>query len=433
MNYKKSYYQISQEIYPMMYLCTSFISGYYIVLSENVYSLYSSGELSLLKEKYPKVFQRLSEGKFIIEECVDEYKQIQENRKKDIEDSSIYHIIVNPTLDCNLSCWYCYENRVPKSAMDEETIEAINKHIVLHYEKTPYKILKLSFFGGEPFLGFDTIRRIVSFAHSFCDKKSIELLLDFTTNGTLCTKETLEFLSRHKCLFQITLDGDREQHNKIKHTRCKSFDAFATTIGNIRRIQEYIKNSFIAVRINYNKDTLKNFDSILKELLPLDRKRMKVILKKIWQVDSKEIPREQLTEVMKLLFENKFIVNYYSQGGICFADRKNQAVFNYDGYVFKCTTISKFDENSSLGVLDRATGDILWDFQKMQYLAEDKSPEECKECQMFPSCGGPCQKRISEDPNWSCFLKSTNFDLSEFVLTQFKTHLIRQQIYEDAK
>ena len=416
-----------------MYLCTSFISGCYIILSESVYSLYNSGELSLLKEKFPKVFQRLSEGKFIIEESVDEYKQIQEERKKEIEDTSVYHIIVNPTLDCNLSCWYCYENRVPKSAMDEETIEAINKHIVHYHKNTPYKILKLSFFGGEPFLGFGAIKKIASFARSFCNANDVKLLLDFTTNGTLCTKEALEFLSGYKCQFQITLDGDREQHNKIKHTRCKSFDAFVTTIGNIHKIQECIKDSFVAIRINYNKDTLKNFDSILKELLSLDRKRMKVILKKIWQVNSKEISQKRLAEVMNILFENKFIVDYYSQGGVCFADRKNQVVFNYDGYVFKCTTISRFDKSNSLGILDRTTGEILWDLQKMQYLAEDKSPDECKECQMYPSCGGPCQKKLSENSCWSCFLNSANFDLSEFVLTQFRIHLVTQQLYEDAK
>ncbi len=412
-----------------MFLCTSFISGYYIILSKDIYCLYNSGQLPLLKEKFPKAFRRLLEGKFIIKECIDEYNLIQENRKKEIEDTSLYHIIVNPTLDCNLSCWYCYENRVPQSAMDESTVEAIKKHIALHYERIPYKTLKLSFFGGEPFIKFQTIKSIVSFARSYCDEKGVELLLDFTTNGTLCTKNTLMFLSDYKCLFQITLDGDKEQHNKVKYTHCKSLDTFSLTVENIRNIQKYIRDSYIAVRINYNKDTLKRFDSILKELRPLDRKRMKVILKKIWQVNSKDIQSEQLTEVIKLLFENKFVVDYYSQGGVCFADRKNQAVFNYDGYVFKCTTIDRFDEDNSLGVLEPTTGNILWKTEKLHYL-EDFTPQECKECVMFPTCGGPCQKRFSEDSNWSCFLKDTNFDLSEYVLTQFETHLIKHQIYD---
>lgn len=202
------------------------------------------------------------------------------------------------------------------------------------------------------------------------------------------------------------------------------------TIKNIRDIQRYIKDSRVAIRINYDKDTLLSFNSILNELLPLDRKRTKVILKKIWQVDSKDISREQLDGVMQLLFENKFVVDYYSQGGICFADRKNQAVFNYDGYVFKCTTIDRFDEDNSLGVLEQTTGNILWKTEKMQYL-EDFTPQECKECVMYPTCGGPCQKRFSEDSNWSCFLKNTHFNLSEYVLTQFKAHLIKQQIYDD--
>lgn len=430
MEYKKSVYQFSQAIHPKIYLCTSFISGYHILLSKEVYALYNLSKLSLLRERFPKVFQRLLEGEFVINKSIDELNLIQEKRKKEIADTSLYHIIINPTLDCNLSCWYCYENRVPNSTMTNEIVEAIKKHIVLHYERVPYKTLKLSFFGGEPFLGFNTIKKIVSFASDYCEEKVFELLLDFTTNGTLCTKSTLEFLSSYKCLFQITLDGDKEQHNKIKHTHCKSIDTFSLTIKNIRDIQRYIKDSRVAIRINYDKDTLLSFNSILNELLTLDRKRTKVILKKIWQVDSKDISREQLDGVMQLLFENKFVVDYYSQGGICFADRKNQAVFNYDGYVFKCTTIDRFDEDNSLGVLEQTTGNILWKTEKMQYL-EDFTPQECKECVMYPTCGGPCQKRFSEDSNWSCFLKNTHFNLSEYVLTQFKTHLIKHQIYDD--
>lgn len=66
-------------------------------------------------------------------------------------DASMYQVMVNTTLDCNLNCWYCYENRIAGSFLKSEVIEAIKKNIEQEYIKTSYRILKLSFFGGEPF------------------------------------------------------------------------------------------------------------------------------------------------------------------------------------------------------------------------------------------------------------------------------------------
>lgn len=49
---------------------------------------------------------------------------------------------------------------------------------------------------------------------------------------------------------------------------------------NIHNILDHIKRSYIAIRINFDQDTLNDFDSILEELQAVDRKRTKVILKK---------------------------------------------------------------------------------------------------------------------------------------------------------
>lgn len=123
-------------------------------------------------------------------------------------------------------------------------------------------------------------------------------------------------------LFQITLDGNREQHNKIKHPKSSTFDAFSATVNNIRNILDHIKLSYVAVRINFDQDTLKDFDSILEELQPLDRKRTKIILKKVWQVDVDNISQALVLSTMEKLFKANFVVDYYGQGGVCLCDRK---------------------------------------------------------------------------------------------------------------
>lgn len=68
---------------------------------------------------------------------------------------------------------------------------------------------------------------------------------------------------------------------------------------NIRNILDHIKLSCVAVRINFDQDTLKDFDSILEELQPLDRKRTKIILKKVWQVDVDKISQALVLSTME--------------------------------------------------------------------------------------------------------------------------------------
>lgn len=232
--YKQSKYVVSQKIENGAILCSNFLSGKHIILSEQVFKLFNGGaeQLDFLMHSNPKVFNRLMEGLFIIDTNIDEFSIIKDNMVKNIKDNSLYHIIINPTLDCNLSCWYCYENKVPHSKMSKEIEDGICKHIAEQYNSNPFNVLKLSFFGGEPLLYPEIIIKIVSFAKEFCVRKSLGLIFDFTTNGTLLSMEVLNTIKDYPCFFQITLDGNRMKHNKIKYSKDIP-DTFSATINNI--------------------------------------------------------------------------------------------------------------------------------------------------------------------------------------------------------
>lgn len=426
---KKSFYQHSQEIAPNIYLCANFRNDTFLILNKEIFELYEKNDFNSLKVTYNPVYQRLIDGGFLIENNKNEYQEILLQRQEAINSNEEYHLIVNPTLDCNLSCWYCYENKIAHSKMDQTTIWAVENNIKWQYEQSNYSQLKLSFFGGEPFFYYKAIKEIILFAKLFCEQKNIYLQLDFTTNGTLLNDTILDFLKDYPCTFQITLDGNKEQHNKIKYTKQRHFDAYSQTVRNIHKILDKIKNSYVCVRINFDRETLLGFDSILSDLQTLDRKRTKIILKKVWQVKANEISRDLILKVIDTLFANNFIIDYYMQGGVCFADRKNEAVINFDGNVFKCTTINRFDEVNALGTLDPNVGSIKWNEEKMTYTKYFVPPSLCQKCCMFPSCGGPCQKKLPNIKKWTCFLKEANLDIQEYILLKFRNELIKQNIY----
>lgn len=55
---------------------------------------------------------------------------------------------------------------------------------------------------------------------------------------------------------------------------------------------------------------------------------------------------------------------FHAQGLRLFCRKKNQVLFNYDGKIFKCTTISKFNDENALGKLDMISGKIHWNEEK---------------------------------------------------------------------
>lgn len=421
---KKSKYTISQEYEKGFFLLTNFVTRKHILLSQSSYNSYNADKNCLaLKSAYPDIFDSLVVGGFLVQDDLDEYKECCKYFRKIREDKDFYHLIINPTLDCNLSCWYCYEQKVVNSKINNNIIRGTIRHIQERYSVLSFKRLKISFFGGEPFMMVNAIKEISSEVQAFCSRNDIELILDFTTNGTLISISTLKWLSNFRCSFQITLDGDCEQHNKIKYTINKRVDTYNLTLTHIKQILQYIPNSFIAIRINYDAHTLENFNEVISDLKFIDKSRCKVILKKVWQVSSKCVNEELLLSVKAKLWKEGFIVDTYGDSGVCFADRKSQAVINYDGNIFKCTTISKFDDSTALGYLDSASGRIIWHENRIKYLKKPQILESCKKCILFPECGGPCKIRIHVEPNWECPNLAPSFDIYAHARNLFMNEL----------
>ena len=70
-----------------------------------------------------------------------------------------YRLTINPTLNCNFSCWYCYETH-NKKYMSNEVKQRILKLIDNIVSKQDIQYFELDWFGGEPLLYPDIIERV---------------------------------------------------------------------------------------------------------------------------------------------------------------------------------------------------------------------------------------------------------------------------------
>lgn len=425
---KRNYYQTFEEIAPGYFLHANFMNETYLFLDSYAHNIYEGSEnVDEIKDKDSELYEELSKHDFIIPNDMDERAVVDMNKQMEQFDSTMYHIIVNPTLDCNLSCWYCYESKICGSKIKKSTVVGIKKHIAAYYETKPYKTLKLSFFGGEPFMCFDEIADLAKYASEFCEEKKLSFVLDFTTNSTLLNEERIKVFSEYNCVFQITLDGNRMQHNKVKFVKGRKADTYKLALDNIKKIEDFIPQSLVFVRVNFDKKTLNGFDEILDDIDNLDRRKTIVILKKVWQVGQENISKDLVLNAIQKLFDKGFVVDYYTQGKLCFAERLNEVVINYDGLAFKCTTITKFDKDNSYGHLDSETGNVVLNATKLAYVTKDMRTNRCAECKRYPSCYGPCNNHIMVG-DAGCYLDTINLTEKEYLMFQYKNQRQRAKV-----
>ena len=146
---KESYYNyyIHQETIVLFY--NSFSNAYLVLDKKKINPFFCNNKLNLseLKNDFPNIFITLKDNGFIVDMDVDEIVLYENLCLRRRFSKSNYDLTINPTLDCNLKCWYCYESHIPKSKMSNEILESIINHLKYKLSIEPFESLNLKFFG----------------------------------------------------------------------------------------------------------------------------------------------------------------------------------------------------------------------------------------------------------------------------------------------
>lgn len=432
---KKVYYYTYFPIVNNVYLYYNAFTNNYLFMNNNKHDIFQNNAPEDIQKIDRKLYDLLVDSGFLEDDKIDE-QSIIEFKKLQLRMNSVqYNVVINTTLDCNLNCWYCYESKIEGSVLNGTVLEVIKKNIQQKYAEFPYKELKMSFFGGEPLKNFKVVEDMLIFCKEFAKENNLSLIADFTTNSTLITNKMLLFLKDFKCQFQITLDGDEERHNEIRFFKYNKIGTYKLVVNNIYRIQESIPNSKTWIRINFDDKTLANFSKILNDLSSLDKTRNHLILRKIWQFPIQNIDKSLIINALQSSMDSGFAIDYYTLPihNICFADRYNEVLFNYDGKVFKCSTLESFDEKHTEGKVNEETGKIEWNINKISKKMLQRSPDRCLKCKIFPVCLGPCGKNSVNGDNFNCMVDSTGLSMDEFIFFCFKQERNQEKIFKEIK
>lgn len=350
-----------------------------------------------------KLFNFILEKKMIIDEDLDELEVVRKTLQTTNNPSSYFELIINPTLACNFKCWYCYESHQDTSSIDNSGIDSIVLFVSDLLSSTEVKKIVLKFFGGEPLLAYKTVMKpILKRVQELTDKYGVELVSGVTTNGYFLSRERLEFLHSH-CVqsLQITLDGNREQHNKVRFTSSK--------LGSYDRIVQNIHDAlsiglFVSLRLNISQDTELDVPKLLKDFSHLDKackSRLMFSVHKVWQEDFSvyQTVEDIVTEIRSFGYK---CASYFSDPSsiwnTCYADKPNHLTINPKGKIYKCTACD-FSEEHVEGVLS-SDGKITWySLHEKRLQVSPLNIKACRDCSILPICIGGCSQKLIESQN----------------------------------
>lgn len=179
-------------------------------------------------------------------------------------------VVLNVNTGCNLSCTYCYKEDLDKpSAGKKMSFETARDSVEMLLRESPdeprYTVV---FFGGEPLSNLALIKEVVA----YCEARFAELgkKVDFvmTTNATLLSDKTIDWLDAHRFGLSISIDGPEAIHDRNRLT-VGGQGTYQTVRSKAERLLSRFKARPVGARVTLTHGTTeieKIWDHLFNEL-----------------------------------------------------------------------------------------------------------------------------------------------------------------------
>ena len=229
----------------------------------------SSDDLS--DEERESIEQLTAQG-FVVADRGTERQDLKAFFREVREGTDTLKMTVLTTLQCNFACDYCIQGdhgEYNKNAakMSLEMAARVSAWTESRMDDIAPGRLVLTFFGGEPLLNMPVLYYMAERLHAACAERGVTLVISIITNGLLLTREMVERLNPLGLSgIKITLDGDREAHNKSRPLRGGQ-GTFDKIVANMRAVADLTR---LAVGGNFEMDTADSYPALLDFLAAQD-------------------------------------------------------------------------------------------------------------------------------------------------------------------
>jgi uncharacterized protein len=197
------------------------------------------------------VLERLLQGGFLVDPSFDEVAEVR-RRFWDARREAPMVVTITTTLDCNLACYYCYEER-SEQRLEHADAEVITKWVARRLESSGKRSLHVDWYGGEPLLNPELIELLSQALQALCRERGIAFAASIVSNGTLWPEDVGSFVARHALReIQISLDGLEDAHNRRRryrrqHRPSEDASSFGKAVALIDALLDHVR---VDLRVN---------------------------------------------------------------------------------------------------------------------------------------------------------------------------------------
>ena len=171
---------------------------------------------------------------------------------------------------CNLNCAYCFASQGKyhgdRAVMSFEVGKQALDFLMDHSGSR--RNLEVDFFGGEPLMNWEVVKRLVAYARGVERERGKHFRFTLTTNGMLLDDEVIDFANREMDNVVLSLDGRREIHDaaRVDYAGRGSYDRvvprFQKLVASRKRGTYYIRGTFTHRNPDFTKDLFHMADDL---------------------------------------------------------------------------------------------------------------------------------------------------------------------------
>lgn len=389
--------------------------------------------------------------------------------------SSLYknrigNLTLQVTQQCNLRCDYCvysgkyYTRTHTNKRMSFETATKAMDLVLANSDSC--EELHIGFYGGEPLLEFDLIKRCVEYLEDKVTDKDIHFLI--TTNGTLLKDKILNYLIEKNFEITISFDGPKEIHDRYRkfagsgkgsydivmknarYIKEHHFDFFTsnvsfntvispdesyTCIGNYFKGEELFKDIYLTSGLV--KDEGKKEANSLSEKFAeeYNYEYFKLLMHQLGKIKEENISvlgREQIGFLKTLRGgkqqnEDIELPEKWHHGGPCIPGIRSLFV-TVEGDLYPCEKVCENVELAKMGTLDSGI-DIKKAIQILNI--EDITSDQCKECWAYRYCDFCIRYAEKDQDELKCCLLKHCSEMRKKIENVFKDYCVLRELGYD--
>ncbi len=286
------------------------------VLSLSSQAFFEINKFIHLSDYSSETITSLKKKGYLLENCIVEIEHPFTPYVENLLDSHISSLILQVTQNCNFSCRYCtfanndnightHNNKTMSFEIAKQCIDLLGNHC------SDSSGVTISFYGGEPLLNFDLIRKCVEYSKNVIHTKRINYSM--TSNLYLLNDEILNYLIENEFDLVISLDGPEHIQDMHRRLALDGQGTYKKVMQNVTKIKKS-HPQYYQERVQFNPVIY--YDESPKEIIDffynaLDVPREKMHLQRV-NTSGINLSFDPFSKDLKseLLLDNQFDSDY---------------------------------------------------------------------------------------------------------------------------